>query len=217
MACQGLLVKMGTVSDLEASPRKRLVKEMPERCLVLIRQADGSLVCVELPDASLAQRDNGDLAGAPGSRTHRVISDSDGTLWIAPIPKPSPVIDRNAGPKVGDGYGLGGPAAAARPDMPPPPPLVPFAGCDRKAMPPSPAKPFAIAPSPIKPSPMKERIDTATGAVASKAWGARQAKMSEFFGGAKAGAKPAAPVPAVPLAPKMQQPRVLGTVADMDF
>lgn len=141
---------------------------------------------------------------------------------IAPIPKPSPVIDRNAGPKVGDGYGLGGPAATVRPDMPPPPPpLVPFAGCDRKAMPPSPAKPFAIAPSPIKPSPMKERIDTATGAVASKAWGARQAKMSEFFGGAKTGAKPAAaapaPVAAVPVAPAVQQPKVLGTVADMDF
>lgn len=37
-----------------------------------------------------------------------------------------------------------------------PPPLVPFAGCDRKAMPPSPAKPFSLPASPYKPSPFKE-------------------------------------------------------------
>lgn len=118
------------------------------------------------------------------------------------------------GPRVGDGYGLGGPGAAG--DMPPPPPpLVPFAGLDRKAMPPSPAKPFAMQASPIKPSPMKDRIDSATTAVASKTWGSRQAKMSEFFGGAKASAKPAAPLAPAPAPP--QQPPVLGTVQDMDF
>lgn len=130
------------------------------------------------------------------------------------MPKPMPVIDKTAGPRIGDGYGLGGPEAAAGANMPPPPPpLVPFAGLDRKAMPPSPAKPFAMQASPIKPSPMKDRIESATIAVASKQWGARQAKMSEFFGGAKAAAKPAAPTPAAaqPAAP------VLGTVQDMDF
>jgi len=250
-------------------------------------------------DAQAAQRDNNDLASAPGSRKHRVISDNDGTLWcalvvwfgnavfgdagthlshecmhgvavaasiqcacmdmhpcrqpaalrtsrpsrypsrpqsshnrIAPTPKPSPVIDKLAGPKVGDGYGLGGPAAAAAADgMPPPPPLVPFAGCDRKAMPPSPAKPFAMQASPIKPSPMQERIESATTAVASKAWGARQAKMSEFFGGAKAAAKPTgasaaggvsvlempSPVKPAPVAQQAPATVRLGTVADMDF
>ena len=134
---------------------------------------------------------------------------------VALIPKPSPIIDKTMGPRIGDGYGLGGPGAAD--SMPPPPPLVPFAGLDRKAMPPSPAKPFAMQASPIKPSPMKDRIDSATNAVASKTWGARQAKMSEFFGGAKASAKPAAPTPAPAPAPLPQQPPVLGTVQDMDF
>jgi hypothetical protein len=140
------------------------------------------------------------------------------------------VIDRMAGPKIGDGYGLNGPDTSAHPDAPPPPPLVPFAGLDRKAMPPSPAKPFAMQASPYKPSPMKDRIDTATTAVASKAWGARQAKMSEFFGGAKAAAKPAtapaAPSPAVPApaaAACVPAPAVaaaapsLGMVQDLDF
>eukprot|EP00775_Hariotina_reticulata_P002651 gene2651-2950_t len=47
---------------------------------------------------------------------------------------------------------------------PPPPPLVPFAGLDRKPMAPSPAKPFQIPASPLKPSPLKERVDTATDA-----------------------------------------------------
>lgn len=50
--------------------------------------------------------------------------------------------------------------------MPPPgaypTPLEPFGGCDRKAMPPSPAKPFSLQASPVKPSPMKERVDHAT-------------------------------------------------------
>jgi hypothetical protein len=68
---------------------------------------------------------------------------------------------------------------------PAPTPLVPFAGCDKKPMPPSPAKPFAPQPSPVKPSPLKERIDVATTAVARKNWGARQAKMGEFFGQSK--------------------------------
>jgi hypothetical protein len=124
------------------------------------------------------------------------------------------VFDNTAGPRIGDGYGLGGPNAAASANMPPPPPpLVPFAGLDRKAMPPSPAKPFAMQASPVKPSPMKERIDSATTAVASKAWGARQARMSEFFGSAKAAAKPTAPTAPAPRA----APQVLGTVQDMDF
>jgi hypothetical protein len=126
-----------------------------------------------------------------------------------------------AGPKVGDGYGLNGPDA---PDVPPPPPLVPFAGLDRKAMPPSPAKPFAMQASPYKPSPMKDRIETATSAVASKAWGARQAKMSEFFGGAKAAAKPAGagaapavPAPAACAAPAPAAPAPQALVQDLDF
>jgi hypothetical protein len=62
-----------------------------------------------------------------------------------------------------------------------PPPLVPFAGCDRKAMAPSPAKPFSLTASPLKPSPFKERVDTATEAVVRKNWSSRQAKMGAFF------------------------------------
>lgn len=207
-----LLVKMGCLNDLEA--RGRLVKEMPDRCLVVIRQPSGDLVCVELPDTQFVVRDNNDLVATPGSKTHRVISDSDGTLWIASIPKPMPVIDKITGPQIGQGYGLGGPGTTGADMPPPPPPLVPFAGLDRKPMPPSPAKPFAMQASPIKPSPMKDRIDSATTAVASKAWGARQAKMSEFFGSAKSANKPA-PVVHAPVL-QQQQP-VLGMVQDMDF
>lgn len=185
------------------------------------------------------QRDNSDLVTAPGARTHRVINDG-GMLWIAPIPKPSPVIDKISGPKGAAAADLAGPtAAAADAAGPPPPPLVPFAGCDRKALPPSPAKPFAMQASPIKPSPIHDRVEHATAAVASKAWGARQAKMSEFFGGgggaagarppAAAGAAPAAKVaaavaPAAPAAaaaaapaPAPQPTTVLGAVQDMDF
>lgn len=62
-----------------------------------------------------------------------------------------------------------------------PPPLIPFAGCDRKAMAPSPAKPFSLQASPMKPSPFKERVDTATEAVVRKNWSSRQAKMGAFF------------------------------------
>ncbi|KAI8463157.1 MAG: hypothetical protein J3K34DRAFT_445000 [Monoraphidium minutum] len=205
-----LLVKLGTMQDLESG---RLYKELPDRCLVTYKQPGGEPMCVELPDA--AQRDTSDLLAVPGSKAHRVICDSDGTLRIALIPKSVPIIDKS-GPRVGDGYGLGGPDAAAGADAPHPPPLVPFAGLDRKPMPPSPAKPFAMQASPIKPSPMKERIDSATTAVASKTWGARQKKMSEFFTGAKASAKPAAPAAAPAPAPAPRAP-VLGTVADMDF
>lgn len=64
-----------------------------------------------------------------------------------------------------------------------PPPLVPFAGCDRKAMAPSPAKPFSLPASPLKPSPFKQRVDTATEAVVRKNWTQRQAKMGAFFTG----------------------------------
>lgn len=66
-----------------------------------------------------------------------------------------------------------------------PPPLVPFAGCDRKAMAPSPAKPFSLTASPLKPSPFKERVDTATEAVVRKNWSSRQAKMGAFFAAPK--------------------------------
>jgi hypothetical protein len=59
-----------------------------------------------------------------------------------------------------------------------PPPLVPFAGCDRKAMPPSPAKPFSIPASPAKPSPFKERVDAATEAVVQKNWNQRQVRST---------------------------------------
>jgi hypothetical protein len=69
-----------------------------------------------------------------------------------------------------EGWGLGNAVTGA--DVPPP--LVPFAGCDRKAMPPSPAKPFSIPASPAKPSPFKERVDAATEAVVQKNWNQRQ-------------------------------------------
>ena len=91
-----------------------------------------------------------------------------------------------------------GAAALGAADVPPP--LVPFAGCDRKPMPPSPAKPFALAASPLKPSPFKERVDVATDAVVRKTWSSRQAKMGEFF----AQRKPARPP--VPCAPGGEVP-----------
>jgi hypothetical protein len=48
-------------------------------------------------------------------------------------------------------------------------------------MAPSPAKPFHMAASPLKPSPFKDRVETATEAVVRKNWSARQAKMGQFF------------------------------------
>jgi hypothetical protein len=48
-------------------------------------------------------------------------------------------------------------------------------------MAPSPAKPFSLTASPMKPSPFKERVDTATEAVVRKNWSSRQAKMGQFF------------------------------------
>jgi hypothetical protein len=48
-------------------------------------------------------------------------------------------------------------------------------------MAPSPAKPFSLTASPLKPSPFKERVDTATEAVVRKNWSSRQAKMGAFF------------------------------------
>jgi hypothetical protein len=118
-----------------------------------------------------------------------------------------------SGPIQGQGYGLSGTKA------PPPPPLVPFAGCDRKAMPPSPAKPFAMMASPLKPSPMKDRIETATQAVARKAFaGKRQARIDALFGTKQPAANHSAPPPA--LAPPHPAPErvdaVFGT-EDMDI
>lgn len=42
-----------------------------------------ALPCPAPQDAQCAQRDNGDLINAPGSRTHRVINDG-GMLWCVP-------------------------------------------------------------------------------------------------------------------------------------
>jgi hypothetical protein len=81
-----------------------------------------------------------------------------------------PQVDKSFKVPGEDGWGLGNAATGA--DVPPP--LVPFAGCDRKAMPPSPAKPFSIPASPAKPSPFKERVDAATEAVVQKNWNQRQ-------------------------------------------
>ncbi len=79
-------------------------------------------------------------------------------------------------------YSSSAPAGALEPSGQPPSPLIPFAGLDRKAMPPSPAKPFSPQASPLKPSPLKERIDTATQAVAQKHWTQKQSKMNGLFG-----------------------------------
>jgi hypothetical protein len=81
-----------------------------------------------------------------------------------------PQVDKSFKLPGEEGWGLGNAVTGA--DVPPP--LVPFAGCDRKAMPPSPAKPFSIPASPAKPSPFKERVDAATEAVVQKNWNQRQ-------------------------------------------
>lgn len=60
-----------------------------------------------------------------------------------------------------------------------PPPLQPFAGRQQAAMPPSPAKPFSVPASPLKPSPYKDRVEAATRAVANKM---SQAKRGNIFG-----------------------------------
>ena len=63
-----------------------------------------------------------------------------------------------------------------------PPPLQPFAGRQQAAMPPSPAKPFSVPASPLKPSPYKDRVDAATRAVANKM---TQAKRGALFAAPK--------------------------------
>jgi len=45
--------------------------------------------------------------------------------------------------------------------------------------------------SPLKPSPFKERVDTATEAVVRKNWSGRQAKMADLFTNKKKEANPA--------------------------
>eukprot|EP00879_Flechtneria_rotunda_P010456 GHRR01010932.1.p1 GENE.GHRR01010932.1~~GHRR01010932.1.p1 ORF type:complete len:186 (+),score=53.16 GHRR01010932.1:111-668(+) len=169
------LVQLGHENSVNLG--ERIAKESYDRCVVLIKEADNMFNCYELPDTSFAQCDAAKMQTVPGSRRHPVYRDSDGMLWVNLPHQVKPVIDKSLKPYT-ENWGLG--SAITGENCPPP--LVPFAGCDRKALPPSPAKPFELPASPLKPSPFKERVDVATDAVVRKNWSARQAKMGDFFG-----------------------------------
>ncbi|WIA33904.1 hypothetical protein OEZ86_007003 [Tetradesmus obliquus] len=184
------LVKLGHEDSIKDG--ERIVKECWERCVVAIRQGQGSFHCFELPDSSFAEADADKLRVVTGCKTLQTYRDSDGMLWVNLPNQHKPQVDKSFKVPGEEGWGLGNAVTGA--DVPPP--LVPFAGRDCKAMPPSPAKPFSIPASPAKPSPFKERVDAATEAVVQKNWNQRQAKMGEFFAPKKKTVATAGPVEA---------------------
>lgn len=178
------LFKMSLVKlckDTEVAENEICFKDSHGQLLMYTRH-NGELSCWVVPAGSRPALE--EKRTLPESKYALQLYGDDGYKWI--------VLPKDDGPKKiadtmpGEGVSIFSTDFPMGQLPPAPTPLVPFAGCDRKAMPPSPAKPFAPQPSPVKPSPLKERIDVATTAVARKNWGQRQAKMGEFFGQSKA-------------------------------